>query len=70
MTSYEKVINFLEKSRVSKLGLGRIKQLLEYFDNPQEKLKIVHVSGTNGKGSFSSMLSSVLYQAVYCIGYF
>lgn len=70
MTSYEKVNNFLDNAKGSKLGLERIKQLLEYFDNPQEKLKIIHVSGTNGKGSFSSMLSSVLYQAGYCIGYF
>lgn len=70
MTSYEKVLIYLKNVRVSKLGLERIKELLNYFDNPQDKLNIIHVSGTNGKGSFSSMLSSVLYQAGYHVGYF
>lgn len=44
----------------TKLGLGRIKQLVTYLDNPQTRYKTIHVTGTNGKGSTCSMLSSIL----------
>lgn len=44
----------------TKLGLGRIKQLVAYLDNPQTRYKTIHVTGTNGKGSTCSMLSSIL----------
>lgn len=44
----------------TKLGLGRIKQLVTYLDNPQTRYKTIHITGTNGKGSTSSMLSSIL----------
>lgn len=43
-----------------KPGLQRITRLLELLDLPQEKYHIVHVTGTNGKGSASVMLASVL----------
>jgi len=43
-----------------KPGLERIGTLCERLGNPQEDLKFVHVAGTNGKGSFCSMLSSIL----------
>lgn len=51
-----------------KPGLERIKQLCDGLGNPQEKLKFIHVAGTNGKGSVSCMLSSVLRQAGYKVG--
>ncbi len=72
MTTFEKVNSYLKKasSKGSILGLDRIKRLLEGLGNPQEKLKIIHVSGTNGKGSFSAILSSVLNNAGYRTGYF
>ena len=44
----------------TKLGLGRIKQLVTNLDNPQTRYKTIHITGTNGKGSTSSMLSSIL----------
>jgi dihydrofolate synthase/folylpolyglutamate synthase len=47
-------------SRGSVLGLDRVKKLLRLLGDPQEKLRIIHISGTNGKGSFAAMLSSVL----------
>lgn len=45
------------------LGLERIRALLEKLDNPQNKLKFVHVAGSNGKGSVCRMLEGVLTQA-------
>lgn len=43
-----------------KPGLERISMLLDLLDNPQDKLKIIHVAGTNGKGSTSTMISNML----------
>lgn len=43
-----------------KPGLERISMLLDLLDNPQNKLQFVHVAGTNGKGSTSTMVSNML----------
>lgn len=48
-----------------KLGLERITVLLNHLGNPQKDFKIIHIAGTNGKGSTSAMLSSVLRHAGY-----
>lgn len=53
-----------------KPGLERIKELCEALGNPQDSLKFIHVAGTNGKGSFCSMLSSVLKSGGYKVGTF
>lgn len=59
----------LERSKFGiKLGLDNIKIVLDELDNPQDKLKIIHVAGTNGKGSVSSIISSCLQAAGYNIG--
>jgi len=50
------------------LGLERIKQLLEKLDNPHRKVPIIHIAGTNGKGSVCAYLSSVLTEAGYRVG--
>jgi dihydrofolate synthase/folylpolyglutamate synthase len=44
----------------TKLGLENIKYLLFLLGNPHKKLKIIHVAGTNGKGSTASLISSIL----------
>lgn len=54
--------------RGSKLGLERIRELLELMGNPQKTLKFVHVAGTNGKGSTCAMLASVFKCAGYRTG--
>lgn len=54
----------------SKLGLENIKYLLELMDNPQDKLKFVHVGGTNGKGSTVSFISTILMESGYRVGIF
>ncbi|MBO5357080.1 MAG: bifunctional folylpolyglutamate synthase/dihydrofolate synthase [Clostridia bacterium] len=53
-----------------KPGLDRIKELCEKLGNPQKSLKFIHVAGTNGKGSFCSMLHEVLKESGYRVGLF
>ena len=54
----------------SRPGLDRIRALLDAMGNPQKGLRYVHVAGTNGKGSFCAMLSTVLREAGYRVGMF
>ncbi len=49
-------------------GLDRTRELLERMGNPQDKLKFIHIAGTNGKGSTASMLSSIFRAAGYRTG--
>ncbi|MBI5049088.1 MAG: bifunctional folylpolyglutamate synthase/dihydrofolate synthase [Deltaproteobacteria bacterium] len=50
------------------LGLVRMKAILKSLDNPQDKLNIIHIGGTNGKGSTSAMIESILMKAGYKVG--
>ena len=50
------------------LGLKRIEKLLADLDNPHHQVPIIHVGGTNGKGSVCAYLSSVLTEAGYRVG--
>ncbi len=72
MNNYEKCLKLLtskEKFHIE-LGLDRVGKVLELLGNPQDKIKVVHVSGTNGKGSTCSILNSVLNAAGYKVGLF
>ena len=51
-----------------KPGLERISKLCEALGNPQDKLRVILVTGTNGKGSVVSYLSSILKEAGYKVG--
>jgi len=51
-----------------KADLSNISKLAEYIGNPHQKIKSIHVGGTNGKGSSSHMLASVLQEAGYRVG--
>lgn len=51
-------------------NLDAMKFLMEEFNNPHEKLKFIHVAGTNGKGSVCEMLSNILVKTEYKIGKF
>lgn len=42
--------------------------LSEYLNHPEDKIKTIHIAGTNGKGSTSSMLASILQEAGYKVG--
>jgi dihydrofolate synthase/folylpolyglutamate synthase len=52
------------------LGLERISALLENLGNPHQQLNVIHVAGTNGKGSVCAYLSSILTTAGYRTGRF
>jgi len=51
-----------------KFGLDNIQNLLARLENPHKKLRIIHVAGTNGKGSTSAMLASVLSENNFSVG--
>lgn len=52
------------------LGMERIEGLLRELGNPEQKIKTVHVTGTNGKGSVSSMITNILLAASLKAGKF
>lgn len=56
--------------QASRLGLERIRELLERLGRPQDRLRFVHVAGTNGKGSVCAFLASILQRAGYHTGLF
>lgn len=52
----------------SRPGLSRTRELLHLMGDPQDKLRFVHVAGTNGKGSTCAMTASILQAAGYRVG--
>ncbi|MFS8500329.1 MAG: folylpolyglutamate synthase/dihydrofolate synthase family protein [Caldicoprobacter sp.] len=70
--NYEEALEFIHGTYRfgSKLGLENIKDLLQRLGNPHERFRAVHVAGTNGKGSVTSMLAHVLHEAGYRVGMF
>ncbi|WP_040213506.1 bifunctional folylpolyglutamate synthase/dihydrofolate synthase [Clostridium polynesiense] len=67
---YVEAIEFLNKRKSlgTKPGLDAIENLLDSMGNPQNKLKFVHVAGTNGKGSTAAFIASILKEAGYRVG--
>lgn len=53
-----------------KPGLERMEAFCEALDNPQRQYRVVHLAGTNGKGSTSHMMAAVLQSAGYRVGLF
>lgn len=68
----KEALDFLNESYKigRKLGLENIQRLLDRLDNPEKKIKIIHVAGTNGKGSTSSIIYSVLLEAGFGVGFY
>jgi len=68
--TYDEAIAFIHGTYKfgSKLGLENIKTLLERLGSPHKALKFIHVAGTNGKGSTSAFIHSVLIDAGYKTG--
>lgn len=68
--TYEEAKAYLEEVSHSGivLGLDTMQELLKRIGNPQEKLKFVHIAGTNGKGSALAFISTILQCAGYTVG--
>ncbi|CAM4094703.1 folylpolyglutamate synthase/dihydrofolate synthase family protein [Flavobacterium sinopsychrotolerans] len=75
--NYQETINWmfnqlpmyqLQGASAYKKDLTNTHLLIAHLENPQEKLKCIHVAGTNGKGSTSHMLASILQEAGYKVG--
>ncbi|MEC5394140.1 bifunctional folylpolyglutamate synthase/dihydrofolate synthase [Bergeyella sp. RCAD1439] len=58
----------IQGQKAYKPGLDNIRALCKHFGNPQEQIQTIHIAGTNGKGSTSNMLASVLQEAGYKVG--
>lgn len=52
----------------SVLGLDTIRELLKRLGNPEKKVRMIHIGGTNGKGSTAAFISSILAEAGYRVG--
>ena len=70
MTSYQKSLDFIYHLRGAEidLRLERVLQALSLFDHPQDRFRVCHVAGTNGKGSTAAMIHSVLSAGRYRAG--
>lgn len=68
--NYEEALKYIYSRELFgvKLGLRNITELMDAFENPQDKFKSIHVAGTNGKGSVCSFLASVLEKQGYKVG--
>ncbi len=53
------ILTTTEKFKIN-LGLDRVEKILNLFDNPQDKVKFIHVAGTNGKGSTCAIIEKIL----------
>ncbi len=70
--NYEEAVKYLLDipKFVKKTDEDTIGEVLKRFGNPQDKLKIIHIAGTNGKGSTCAFLNSILLSAGKSVGMF
>ncbi len=68
--NYQESLHYIEETHKFgvRLGLDNISKLLELLGKPQDKINIIHVAGTNGKGSTCSFITSILKEAGYKVG--
>ena len=69
---YERCLKYLyglQKFGI-KFGLSATAHLLERLGNPHRNLNFIHIAGSNGKGSVGAMISSILTEAGYRVGYY
>lgn len=69
---YKKSVDWLENRNIplGEFTTDNIRTLLKFFQKPQDKLNIIHITGTNGKGSVASFISSSLKENDYKVGKF
>lgn len=70
--NYEEAVAYIEETPkfTTKNKLEHTKECLKRLGNPQEKFRVIHVAGTNGKGSTCAFLTSILREAGYSCGLF
>ena len=70
--NYKEAVSWLENRNIplGEFTLFNIKELLKIFHKPQDKLKIIHITGTNGKGSVASFIENALRENNYKVGKF
>ena len=70
--NYQACLDYLHKNcrRGTPGGYGRTVRMAELLGNPQEQLRIIHIAGTNGKGSTAALVESMLRQGGYQVGLF
>ena len=68
--NYKQAVDYIKniERAGSDYGIGRMRELLTLLSDPDNKLKFIHVAGTNGKGSVTAYLTSVLKEAGYKVG--
>lgn len=68
--NYEEAMNFIQNTNKfgSVLGPDNIRELLERLGNPQDQLRVVHIAGTNGKGSTLAFLAGIFRESGYRAG--
>lgn len=66
----DEVVALIEQRKNRGYGLEHFKKYMETLGNPHKKLKAIHIAGTNGKGSTTNDIRSVLQEAGYKVGSF
>lgn len=68
--TYEEAMNYIHKAGCNgiSLGLSRMRELCSRLGNPQDQIPIIHIAGTNGKGSTAAYISSILGVNGYLVG--
>ena len=70
--NYEEAVAYIEETPkfTTKNKMEHTKECLKRLGNPQDKFRVIHVAGTNGKGSTCAFLTSILREAGYSCGLF
>lgn len=63
-------LNFIETQHSSKASPAKLLEVFTKYNNVEKKLKTIHITGTNGKGSTSKMINDILIKANYKVGLF
>ncbi len=69
MKKADEILTSHEKFHIN-LGLERISKILELLNRPQDNYKIIHIAGTNGKGSTSKIINEILVKQGFKVGLF
>ena len=69
---YEEAVHYIEEvpKFTKKTTLEHTRKILDRLGNPQKELRVIHVAGTNGKGSVCAYLNSMLTEGGYVCGLF